>query len=280
MKRLTRTLTAVTLLAVAGAVLFVPAPASATHAPGVHGSLSRSWGNATFSAYRHGWGAYLSVSVSDTARDHDAVYLKAELDVADWVNPTAEVLRVGGAGTTVHTEGVLPAGTGSAIRGIQFTLCRNVDNWFDICIDSAWYTLPQQTAHNTQFRATADALMTASLASFQLQKWLAPQPYDWYDDGCSAPLPAGLENSPSLFVSFKDACERHDFGYRNYGKYRNTLGGPGLQLGPTDGTKAWIDQIFRRDLQAACVAEPTCLSWAELYYQAVRLKAGKAFYAR
>jgi Prokaryotic phospholipase A2 len=117
--------------------------------------------------------------------------------------------------------------------------------------------------------------MTSSMTRFQEEKSRAPQPYDWTDDGCSNPvLPEGLKDRPALLFSFKDACERHDFGYRNYGKYY------GRQISPTDATKAWIDAIFLGDMNAACADSSSCLVWAAAYYNAVRFMAGEAFYAR
>ena len=42
-----------------------------------------------------------------------------------------------------------------------------------------------------------------------------PGPYDWSSDGCSTPLPVGLGDTGRSY-NFRAACQRHDFGYRNF----------------------------------------------------------------
>jgi hypothetical protein len=54
----------------------------------------------------------------------------------------------------------------------------------------------------------------------------------------------------------------------------------GLQLGPSDAAKAWIDRIFLADMLSVCGLEPTCTTPARMYYEAVRLKSGPAFYGQ
>jgi hypothetical protein len=245
----------------------------------------------SYSTSRFGWGVHASIRLRDTANDHEAVYLKVEADVVDSFplpNPVGIVWNRQGAGTeTPVINIVLRAGVGSAIHGVRFTVCTNdglLDDYADPaddCTATGWKALPAQRPHNAEHRATAQTWMTGSMARFQQQKAQASGPYDWDDDGCSVPyVPSAVANSPAIFASFRNACERHDFGYRNYGRYLNSENEPGLQLGPSDATKAWIDHIFLADMRAVCGIEATCLTLARLYYEAVRLKAGSAFYGR
>lgn len=96
----------------------------------------------------------------------------------------------------------------------------------------------------------------------------AQQPHsgqlDWGSDGCtlSPDKPFGHE--------FRDGCDRHDFGYRNYQ----------LQERFTDQNRKRIDGQFRDDLHSTCEQDPdvldkaTCHGTAEIYYAAVRQFGG------
>lgn len=119
----------------------------------------------------------------------------------------------------------------------------------------------------------------------------------WSDDGCSGPLTRGLSDSPlllsivttligitpptgppppSLAVSFRNACARHDFGYRNFGYSER-----GLQLDPTDARREWVDRIFLADMRAACRGLDVtfdCTRWALRYWGAVRLLGGRSYF--
>ena len=90
----------------------------------------------------------------------------------------------------------------------------------------------------------------------------------WESDGCSAPV---LGNAGRTY-DFTDACRRHDFGYRNFGRI--------------DGGKKWtkalrerVDRRFLSDMFAGCAARrklerAACRTWANLYYTAVRQYGG------
>ena len=43
-------------------------------------------------------------------------------------------------------------------------------------------------------------------------------PYEWSSDGCSTPRFGSVRLAPAYAAKFIDACVRHDFGYRNYGR--------------------------------------------------------------
>lgn len=120
----------------------------------------------------------------------------------------------------------------------------------------------QIQATDAQNVATVNGFMGGSLSSFLYvrnnQSYLYPE-LDWTTDYCS--------NSPDSGpgFNFKNACTRHDFGYRNYKRY-------GVF---NSGGKDYTDYIFYNDMKADCAARswyqrPTCYSLAWTYYQAVK----------
>jgi len=111
-----------------------------------------------------------------------------------------------------------------------------------------------------------DAALEASLADFVALKDSGGHDprMDWSDDGCSAP---GI-GSEQMWFDFRNACERHDFGYRN-----------SKRLGLFDGYKERIDAVFAKDMYAACQEEAwwqrkQCKFTAGLFYSAVRAAGG------
>jgi hypothetical protein len=95
-----------------------------------------------------------------------------------------------------------------------------------------------------------------------------PASADWRADGCSTPLPVGLGDTGRSF-DFTDACNRHDFAYRNY-KLLGVF---------TADIRARVDRRFLADMRADCARRPwtqryACRVWAQTYYRAVRLFAG------
>lgn len=87
---------------------------------------------------------------------------------------------------------------------------------------------------------------------------------DYSDDGCSAPV----LGSESFWFHFREACERHDFGYRN-----------SKRLGLFDTYKERIDLRFADDMLAACEEEAwwqrrPCRWMAGVYFGAVSIGGG------
>ncbi|MEU8184231.1 phospholipase A2 [Micromonospora sp. NPDC049047] len=83
-----------------------------------------------------------------------------------------------------------------------------------------------------------------------------PYGFDWEDNGCSSP-----DRLPDLTYGddfFFQACQRHDFGYRNHSTW---------------GNKEAIDSTFRYDMNALCSQRARdvgkCKSNASIYYYAV-----------
>jgi hypothetical protein len=90
---------------------------------------------------------------------------------------------------------------------------------------------------------------------------------DWSSDGCSLPLPVKKYGQNPFGWPYRQACERHDFGYRNYreqGRCTNS---------PNGGTRKQLDQVFLADLRGICAnvkAKKRCNALALVYYNAVR----------
>jgi hypothetical protein len=88
---------------------------------------------------------------------------------------------------------------------------------------------------------------------------------DWSTDICSAPV----LGSRGASYDFTDACVRHDFGYRNYGR-----------LGLFGRTRGTVDRVFLRDMRAHCATRgllmrAPCHQRALQYYAAVRTFGGR-----
>ncbi|MFO0648766.1 MAG: phospholipase A2 [Polyangiales bacterium] len=111
---------------------------------------------------------------------------------------------------------------------------------------------------------TADGYMNLPLETFQNMRALHPPPFDWSADGCSFG-----EISGPFRESFNRACNRHDFGYRNYG-------GTGLALDRTEGRRTRIDDRLHEDLNAICrsehrgLLETPCMAAAQAVYAGAR----------
>ena len=115
-------------------------------------------------------------------------------------------------------------------------------------------------------RELLDEGLEASLADFQAVKDSPDHDprMDYSDDGCSAPV----LGSEKPWFHFREACERHDFGYRN-----------AKRLGLFHEYKRRIDAIFARDMVEACEMEAwwqrgLCRETAALYLSGVTLAGG------
>lgn len=88
---------------------------------------------------------------------------------------------------------------------------------------------------------------------------------NWTTDGCSAPVVGESGRS----FNFRNACIRHDFGYRNY-KAREMF---------TAESRLRLDEQFRQDLHTLCAPKVRtfkvrCAAWAEIFFAAVRSAGG------
>jgi hypothetical protein len=119
--------------------------------------------------------------------------------------------------------------------------------------------------------AAADGYMNLPLETFQATKRVQPPPYNWSSDGCSFG-----ELSGPFRESFNRACDRHDFGYRNYG-------GTGLALDRTEARRTRVDDRLRDDLNGVCrsqhagLTETPCLAAAQAIYATARSQGSSWF---
>jgi len=106
------------------------------------------------------------------------------------------------------------------------------------------------------------------IASFARQRFSMRRQYptlDWTTDGCSAPI----VGSEGRSFNFRTACDRHDFGYRNF-----------KALGLFDtSTRTLIDEQLLRDMNTSCDSQRRtlkvrCVAWSEIFYTMVRAAGG------
>lgn len=115
-----------------------------------------------------------------------------------------------------------------------------------------------------------------------------PRAIDWNNDGCS--VPAAVKNIKGVrwVLShysgvFEKSCDRHDFGYRNYGKHAG-----GLALDSTADRRKSIDDRFHSNMDYQCLqryddwydvpARAACYKASDIFYGAVRAGGGGSFY--
>ncbi len=90
---------------------------------------------------------------------------------------------------------------------------------------------------------------------------------NWSSDGCSLPMPVKKYGQNPFGWPYRKACERHDFGYRNYIEQKRCTNRP------NGGTRKPLDQVFLSDLRFICShvkARKRCNALALVYYHAVR----------
>ncbi len=97
---------------------------------------------------------------------------------------------------------------------------RQIDFWNLTASELAWlelndpevYEAAQETRSWIEQRDLVDAAMAAELDDFVAYKHDSSHDprMDYSDDGCSSPT-----GSEGFFFDFREACYRHDFGYRN-----------------------------------------------------------------
>ncbi|MBB1254201.1 hypothetical protein H3146_12595 [Streptomyces sp. OF3] len=114
---------------------------------------------------------------------------------------------------------------------------------------------PRVLASFTQTSATS--YNSWASANSNRSAWSAYR-FDWTTDYCTT-----SPDNPFGFP-FKSACQRHDFGYRNY-----------KEIGGFSANKARLDSAFHEDLKRVCnrysgATRTSCHGLAWTYYQAVR----------
>ena len=107
-----------------------------------------------------------------------------------------------------------------------------------------------------------------SIAVFTRQRFSLRRQYptlNWTSDGCSAPI----IGSEGRSFNFRAACDRHDFGYRNF---------KALEIFDTS-TRKLIDEQLHRDMKTYCNSQRRtfkvrCIAWSEIFYTMVRAAGG------
>ncbi|ADV68785.1 phospholipase A(2) [Deinococcus maricopensis] len=103
---------------------------------------------------------------------------------------------------------------------------------------------------------------------------------DWSNDGCSAPWYTSLLTfgQTALYAgTFREACEAHDFAYRNVGRIANEAQVASGQRDTVnhEALRQEIDAAFLRNMKGICDGRSAllrwhCNSWADTFYNAVR----------
>lgn len=142
-------------------------------------------------------------------------------------------------------------------------------------------------------RSHSGCLETVGGSNYAKYKALYPSSLNWTNDGCSVPnkvlVAGGLGVVLKVYGGvFGHSCDRHDFGYRNFGSATST---PGThpKFSPTRATKNKIDSRFYSNMKVQCddkfggvVKAPlrvACKAAAKTFYEAVSHFADDAFFA-
>ncbi len=136
----------------------------------------------------------------------------------------------------------------------------------------------------TTRRCAADAVVAERVGGplYGYYKARFPEPQlVWSHDGCSVPWWLSSVTTYAYSKVFVHSCDRHDFGYRNYGK--GWKGGP--KFDPTRSRKDSIDSRFLANMKVNCdglsVFNPlkiACKTVAQAFYTAVHVGGDKAFF--
>lgn len=141
--------------------------------------------------------------------------------------------------------------------------------------------------------ATAVAFETVGGSNYAKYKAKYPKALNWGNDGCS--VPAKVRNAvPKMgwvldhySGVFQKSCDRHDFGYRNFGKNTTTKGAH-PKFSPTQATKDKIDSRFLTNMRVQCdkryddvwdiPAKKACRGAANIFYAAVKYGGHDSFF--
>jgi phospholipase A2-like protein len=140
--------------------------------------------------------------------------------------------------------------------------------------------------------ATAVAFETVGGSNYAKYKAKYPTSLNWGNDGCSVPNKVLVAGGLGVVIKaygkvFEHSCDRHDFGYRNFGK-NTTTPGTHPKFSPTRATKDKIDSRFYSNMKVQCdkkyggiIKAPlraACKAAAKTFYTAVSHFADDAFF--
>lgn len=125
----------------------------------------------------------------------------------------------------------------------------------------------------TDWAYVARLSFSVSLPVFSATRATGDPRFDWTTDGCSAPL----VGDTGLSFNFREACVRHDFGYRNLKLLESRYGRGHTYWNSTNRKR--VDQQFLTDMKQHCRGRslplrPTCNWWADIFFTAVRIAGG------
>ncbi|MFW3469923.1 phospholipase A2 [Streptomyces microflavus] len=179
---------------------------------------------------------------------------------------TGNVMRLDtrqGTWETIGGPGALFLSVNSTVYGVgpdRAGVARLVSpgNWLRTAgltdVQPAVVSVDQKVQRLNEFTQQGDEAFNAWVAARASHFANEPDPYkfNWEDNGCNV-----VKNSLEVAgFRFKNACVRHDFGYRNY---QEALGEEGFRHGVAGQTglgdqspKAMIDLVFKQDLHKEC----------------------------
>lgn len=153
---------------------------------------------------------------------------------------------------------------------------------------------PASAASRATLKAAATAVAYEKVGGSNYAKYKKayPKALNWYNDGCSVPhkvlIAPGVGVALKVFGKvFEKSCDRHDFGYRNFGKNTDT-DGTHPKFSPTRATKDKIDSRFYSNMKVECdnkfggklkaIVRGQCKVAAKTFYEAVSRFADDAFF--
>ena len=141
--------------------------------------------------------------------------------------------------------------------------------------------------------ANAVAFERVGGSNYRIYKEKYPKRLNWGNDGCSVPEEISEAYPRLAWVIehyegvFQKSCDRHDFGYRNFGSNTSTAG-PHPSFSPTRATKDRIDTRFHRNMRIQCdqryddvwdiPANQACKAAAKVFHTAVKYAGDDAFF--
>lgn len=162
-------------------------------------------------------------------------------------------------------------------------------------VPAAGLAMPAQATSRATLKDAAEKVAFEAVGGSNYAKYKKayPKELNWTNDGCSVP-DAIVVASPALGAVlktygkvFESSCDRHDFGYRNFGSATST---PGThpKFSPTRATKNKIDSRFYANMKIQCddkfggilktPLREACKVAAATFYDAVSHFADSAFF--
>lgn len=269
MKRIVQLLMAGVFVAV-GLVVTESSPAQAQPSKPSTDYIDAPWGRAKFVAKRFGYKVRIRVTTDEKVGEEDCVYAKVKLVVDAWFDSEDDHVahECNASETTTETVWFFPS-AGTGFDHLEISLCQ--PDWFSDSCKTETMPVLQNRGEHTGLRRRAVNRMTEPMPAFQRARANTSGPWVWKSDGCSGPAVRKTE--------FRNACERHDFGYRNFGHGKHTIR-------PRDGMRARIDSWFLDDMRRICErrhngdAEDDCRTAAYGNFLGVREGGSRPFYGQ